>query len=79
MFEILKAEMAGSQTGGQAQLATLKEAYVTDERYVRASWVNVWGMLFHELTAINVVLAYSTKILENIFGTDPNAGGFTAR
>ena len=77
---MLKAEQAGSQQGGQAQKATLKEAYVTDERYVRASWINVIAMLFHELTAINVVLAYSTNILEDIFGkdTDPSEG-FTAR
>ena len=58
--------------------ATIKEAYKTDERYVRASWINFVNMIFHELTAINVVLAYSTNILEDIFGTDPDQG-FTAR
>jgi len=34
-------------------------------------------MLFHELTAINVVLAYSTAILEMLFGT--SSQGFNAR
>ena len=34
-------------------------------------------MIFHELTAINVVLAYSTTILEDIFGKDSD--GFNAR
>ena len=47
---------------------------------MRASWINVIAMLFHELTAINVVLAYSTNILEDIFGKDTDASqGFTAR
>mmetsp|Transcript_10791 Transcript_10791/g.13538 ORF Transcript_10791/g.13538 Transcript_10791/m.13538 type:complete len:171 (+) Transcript_10791:857-1369(+) len=63
--------------GDAAQKATLKEAFWTDERYVRASWVNVIAMIFHELTAINVVLAYSTKILSGIFPEDTE--GFNAR
>ena len=72
--------MSGGAAGGHAQKATVKEAFVTDERYKRASWVNVGCMIFHELTAINIILSYSNKILENILGppaTDPS--GFTAR
>jgi len=36
-------------------------------------------MLFHELTAINVILAYSTTILEDIYPDPQPAGSFTAR
>ena len=50
---------------------------MTDERYMRASWVNFFAMIFHELTGINVVMMYSTTILESILGTD--SSGFTAR
>ena len=56
---------------------TLKEAFLTDERYTRASWVNVVMIVFHELTGINVVLMYSSTILEGILGTEP--GTFNAR
>ena len=56
---------------------SLKEAFITDERYTRSSWVNVVMIVFHELTGINVVLMYSSTILENILGTDP--GSFNAR
>ena len=57
-------EMNSGACGGNAQKATLKQAFVTDERYRRASWINVIEMIFHELTAINIVFAYSTTILE---------------
>lgn len=53
------------------------EAFFYDERFRRISWVNFVAMIFHELTAINVVLSYSTTILENIFGKDTE--GFNAR
>ena len=55
---------------------TLKEAFCTDERYTRASWINVIMIINHELTGINVVLMYSSTILETILGT---GGGFNAR
>lgn len=38
---------------------TLKEAFVTDERYVKCQWVNVVNMIFHEFAGINVVYLYS--------------------
>lgn len=66
----IEAKMNGANGGGDAQKATLKEAYKTDERYVRASWVNFFAMIFHELTAINIIMSYSTTILEDILG-DP--------
>ena len=56
---------------------TLNEAFCTDERYTRASWINVIMIMFHELTGINVVLMYSSTILENILGT--GSSGFNAR
>ena len=46
------------------------EAFFTDERYRRASWVNICQIIFHELTGINVILMYSSTILETILGTD---------
>ena len=39
--------------------------------------MNVVYIIFHELTGINVVLMYSSTILENILGNDP--GSFNAR
>ena len=56
--------MNSGACGVHAQKATLKEAFFTDERYKRASWVNIAGIIFHETTAINVILLYSTTILE---------------
>ena len=56
---------------------TYSEAFCTDERFTRGSWVNIVNMINHELTGINVILAYSSTILEKIFGTA--SGGFNAR
>ena len=56
------------------------QAFITDERYTRASWVNIIGMIFHELTAINIIMSYSNTILEDILGDpDQQTSGFTAR
>ena len=74
----IEAEMAGGASGGHAQTATFIEAFKSDERYVRASWVNVGAMIFHELTAINIIMSYSNVILENILGEDSKSG-FSAR
>ena len=72
--------MNSGACGVHAQKATLKEAFFTDERYKRASWVNIAGIIFHETTAINVILLYSTTILEQILGDpDEQTSGFTAR
>ena len=66
--------------GDHAQKATLKEAFFKDERYTRASWINVVCMIFHELTAINIILSYSNEILKKILGdADEDTSGFTAR
>ena len=56
---------------------SLKNAFVKDERYVRASWVNIINIVFHELTGINVILIYSNTILVKIIGDD--SSGFTPR
>lgn len=74
----IEAEIADGGSGGHAQTATLKEAFSTDERYVRVSWVNVGAIVFHELTAINIIMSYSNVILDNILGDD-SSSGFTAR
>ena len=55
----------------------LKEAFLTDENYVRASWVNIVNVIFHELAGINVILQYSNTILETILGD--SSSGFTPR
>ena len=65
----IETKLGGAAAGDHAQRATFKEAYVTDERYVRASWVNFIAMIFHELTAINIIMAFSNTILEDILGT----------
>ena len=65
----IERKLGGKDEGDHAQKATLKEAYITDERYVRASWINVIAMIFHELTAINIIMAFSNTILEDILGS----------
>ena len=42
---------------------TLKQAFVTDPKYTGASRVNFVHVMFHELTGINVINAYSNIIL----------------
>lgn len=54
----------------------LRDALWYDENYVRASWVNIFNIIFHEVAGINVILQYSNTILNNILGDN---GGFTAR
>ena len=53
------------------------EAFCSDEKYKRASWINVGYIVFHELTGINVILTYSNTILTNILGDKTT--GFNAR
>ena len=55
---------------------SVNEALYSDENYVRATWVNLINVIFHELAGINVILQYSNTILDNILG---DSGGFTAR
>ena len=54
-----------------------REAFCSDERFARSSWVNVVNMINHELTGINVIMAYSNTILTNILGDAKT--GFNAR
>ena len=61
----------------QSTSVTYKEAFCSDERYKRASWINVGYIIFHELSGINVILTYSNTILENILGD--STSGFNAR
>ena len=56
---------------------TYSEAFCTDERFTRGSWVNIVNMINHELTGINVILAYSDTIQKNILGD--GTSGFDAR
>ena len=54
----------------------VSDALCKDENYVRASWINIVNVIFHELAGINVILQYSNTILDSILG---DSGGFTAR
>ena len=76
----LQLQIAKKSQSSSEKEPTLKEAFITDEKYKRASWVNFGEVIFHELTAINVILSYSNTILQNILG-DPSeqTSGFTAR
>lgn len=46
---------------------SLADAFLYDENFKRASWVNVINIVFHELAGINVILQYSNTILGIIF------------
>ena len=70
-------EFIGSTIQKQSISVTYKEAFCSDERYTRASWINVVYIVFHELTGINIILTYSNTILENIIGD--KTSGFNAR
>ena len=56
---------------------SLKEAFFTNENYVRASWVNIINIIFHELSGINVIFQYSNTILKQILGD--SSSSFTPR
>ena len=55
----------------------LREAFLKDENYMRASWINIANVIFHELAGINVILQYANTILETILGD--TSSGFTPR
>jgi hypothetical protein len=61
-----------------ASKVSIQQALCKDENYMRATWVNIADIMFHEMSGINVVLQYSNTILENIIGTDTSSG-FNAR
>lgn len=54
---------------------TYSQAFL-DPEYRKATWVNVWNILFHELTGINVIFLYSNTILQTVLTPD---SGFTPR
>lgn len=58
----LKIENESSK-GNDTKSVTLKEAFVTDPKYVRCQWVNVWNIIFHELAGVNVIYIYSNTLL----------------
>ena len=35
---------------------SLKDAFIKDENFVRAGWVNVINIIFHEVAGINVII-----------------------
>jgi hypothetical protein len=55
---------------------TLKAAFFSDKRYTKASWVNIFHIIFHELTGINSIMIFSNTILANITegGLSPRMG-----
>ena len=55
---------------------TIKQIF-TDPDYTGATWVNLWSVIFHELTGINVIFLYSHTILEQVLKNStitPNEG-----
>ena len=53
------------------------DAFCKDENFLRASWVNIGSVIFHELAGINVIAQYSNTILTEVFGEGTE--GFNAR
>lgn len=49
----------------ETSTVTIKEVF-TDPEYSRGTWVNVFGVIFHELTGINVIFLYSHTILSDV-------------
>ena len=48
-------------TGKDTSKLTLKDALFND-RYKKATWVNIGYIIFHELTGINVIMLYSSQM-----------------
>lgn len=76
-FEIVVYEFKKSRELSGATKTTLKEAFFTNENYLRASWIGIFIVVTHELAGINVILQYSNTILDTILGED--SSGFTPR
>ena len=51
--------------------ATVKDSLFKDDRYIRASWVNIGLMVCHVFTGYQFVLSFSSSIFEEILA-DPN-------
>jgi hypothetical protein len=59
-------ERRSSSTNASAKTVTLKEAFWSNPQYVRCQWVNVWQIIFHELSGINIIYIYSNILLKRI-------------
>ena len=77
-FDRFVAEFEKSKKMQGSSKVSIQQALCKDENYMRATWVNIADIFFHEMTGINVILQYSNTILENIFGDDTSSG-FNAR
>ena len=55
-FELVVFEFQKSRELSGSTKTTLKEAFFTNENYLRASWINIMIVVFHELAGINVIL-----------------------
>jgi len=55
----------------------MKQALFTDERYKRSSWVAILIMAFQCLTGYYAIIAYSSNLLQDDFGSGEN--GISAR
>lgn len=56
----------------------MKQALFTDDRYKRSSWVAILIMAFQCLTGYYAIIAYSSVLLQDDFGSGAD-GGFSAR
>lgn len=75
-FQTVVYEFQKSRELSGSSKTTLKEAFFTNENYMRASWIGIMVVVTHELAGINVILQYSNTILDTILG---EGSGFTPR
>lgn len=71
MIEIFKGRIEN-----KTSKITLNEAFCSNPKYVRASWVNVGHIILHEFTGINVITGYANIILTQ---TSHGSGGLSPR
>ena len=55
-YERFVADFEKSKKMQGSSKVSVKQAFIKDENYVRASWVNLMNIIFHELAGINVIL-----------------------
>ena len=56
---------------------SLYDSFIGDERYRRASWINVTVMSFHALTGYSAVMAFSNTIFKE--AQNPDGSGISPR